>query len=134
LSGTQAVAVEQVWLVPSHWRLQQSVATVHDPPGPLQVAVFDTQRAVIVSHACEQHWSFDVHGVSVGAHAVLPPAPAAPALPAAPPPPPWPPFSDRLGSWKEQATIPDTASAAPRRIVDENPLDRPRSLMSMLMF
>jgi hypothetical protein len=37
LSATQLVALAQRWLVVSHWRLQQSVATWHELPGPPQV-------------------------------------------------------------------------------------------------
>src|SRR5215471_6768832 len=87
LSATQLDAVEQVPFVVSHWRLQQSVATAHELPGPEQVATEGLQVCITGSHAFEQHCVFDVQAVPTVLHTTLaPPVPGVPPCPPAPPP------------------------------------------------
>jgi hypothetical protein len=80
LSAVQLVALLQTPRAVSHWRLQQSVATAHELPAPLQVVTDEAQVLAFGSHACEQHWAFDAHA-----------APATVQTTPAPPPPPVPP-------------------------------------------
>jgi len=94
LSATHAGADEQRCLVVSHCRLQQSVATAHELPRPLQIETFDLHFAVTGSHACEQHCVSAVHASPTIVHTTpLPPNPGVPAsadapVPLVPPPPP----------------------------------------------
>jgi len=60
--------------------LQQSVATAHELPAPLQVVTDEAQVLATGSHDCEQHWAFDAHA-----------APATVQMTPVPPPPPAPP-------------------------------------------
>ena len=86
LSATQLDAVEQIPFVVSHWRLQQSVATAHELPGPEQVATDGLHIPVTGSHAFEQHCAFEVHAAPVVLHTTLaPPVPGVPPCPPAPP-------------------------------------------------
>jgi len=80
LSAVQFVAVEQRWVVVLHCRLQQSVASAHELPGPLQVVIEDAHFDVTGSHAFEQHCPSDVQA-SPGTTqtTLLPPAPGEPA-------------------------------------------------------
>jgi len=87
LSATQLDAVEQVPFVVSHWRLQQSVATAHELPGPEQVATDALHVPITGSHAFEQHCAFEVHAVPVVLHTTLAP-PVPDVVPPCPPPPP----------------------------------------------
>jgi hypothetical protein len=61
LSAVQLVAVVHLPVVVSHCRLQQSVEAPQGLPAPAQVVTVDTQVCDVVSHACEQHWAFEVH-------------------------------------------------------------------------
>ncbi|MES1207490.1 MAG: hypothetical protein ABUS79_16260 [Pseudomonadota bacterium] len=79
-SGVHALAVEQTPRVVSHCRLQQSVATPHELPGPLHVATDDPQVRATGSQACEQHCA-----------SLLQVAPATVQMMLFPPPPPPPP-------------------------------------------
>jgi hypothetical protein len=93
LSATQLVAVEHTWLVVSHWRLQQSVATAHELPGPLQIDTDDVHFAETGSQTFEQHCPSDVQASPATVHTTfIPPMPGDPEAPAAPvavvPPPP----------------------------------------------
>ncbi len=85
MSAIQLGALLQTPLVVSHWRLQQSVATPHELPDPLQVVTDDAQVCATGSQDCEQHCAFDVQA----APATLQMAPSPPVLPA----PPWPPVA-----------------------------------------
>ena len=106
LSATHAVADEQRCVVVSHCRLQQSVATAHELPRPLQIETFDLHFDVTGSHECEQHCASPVHASPAIVHMTpLPPNPgvpasaAAPAVPLVPPPPPLaPPLVEQLDS------------------------------------
>jgi hypothetical protein len=80
LSAVQLVALVQTPRAVSHCRLQQSVATAHELPAPLQVVTDEAQVLATGSHDCEQHWVFDAHA-----------APATVQMTPAPPPPPVPP-------------------------------------------
>jgi hypothetical protein len=60
LSATQVVAVAQTrWAV--HWRLQQSVFTAHEIPGPAQVVTEELQVLATGSQASEQQSLLAVH-------------------------------------------------------------------------
>ena len=78
-SAVQAVAVEQTPRLVSHCRLQQSVATPHELPGPLQVPTEEPHVCATGSQACEQHCA-----------SVLQVAPATVQMTPLPPPPPAP--------------------------------------------
>jgi hypothetical protein len=47
LSATQLAALAQTPLDVSHWRLQQSVGTPHEPPGGEQVTTDDVQVCIV---------------------------------------------------------------------------------------
>jgi hypothetical protein len=87
LSAVQLVALLQTPRLVSHWRLQQSVATAHELPGPLQLATDDMHFLATGSHAFEQHWLSEVQAASVTVQTTF--APAVPGRPV-PPFPPWP--------------------------------------------
>jgi hypothetical protein len=78
-SAVHAAAVEQTPRLVSHCRLQQSVATPHELPGPLQVATDEPQVCATGSQACEQHCA-----------SLLQVAPATVQMTWLPPPPPAP--------------------------------------------
>lgn len=82
MSAVQLGALLQTPLVVSHWRLQQSVATPHELPGPLQVVTDDAQVFATGSQDCEQHWAFDAQATP----ATVQMTPTPPVSPA----PPWP--------------------------------------------
>jgi len=99
LSAVQLVAVLQTRWAVSHWRLQQSVATAQELPGPMQVETDDVHLWLTSSQAREQHWVSAVHAAPATVQIVpdppvpadppapaLPPVPAEPALPPAPEP------------------------------------------------
>ena len=76
----QLVALLQTPRVVSHWRLQQSVATPHELPGPRQVVTDEAQVPATGSHDCEQHWAFDAQAAPTTVQVT--PAPPAPGDPA----------------------------------------------------
>jgi hypothetical protein len=87
--------------------LQQSVATAHELPAPLQVLTDEVHLDVTGSQDFEQHWPSDVH-VSPDTPQVtfcppIPGVPESPLTPAVPPvpvePPPVPPVA--APSWGE---------------------------------
>jgi hypothetical protein len=61
--------------------LQQSVATAHELPGPLQLATDDRHLCETGSHAFEQHWLSKVQTPSVTVQMTFPPP-----VPGRPPP------------------------------------------------
>ena len=83
LSAVQLVALLQKPRVVSHCRLQQSVATAHELPAPLQLVTEEAQVLATGSHDCEQHCALDVHAAPTTAQ-VTPTPPVSPT-------PPWPP-------------------------------------------
>ena len=96
LSATQLVAVEQTLRDVSHCRLQQSVATAHEPPGPLQVATEDVHFDVVGSQVFEQHWPSDVQAAPGTVQMTPEPPVAVPPEPALPPEPTAPPAAPLL--------------------------------------
>jgi len=76
LSAVQLAALAQA--PPLHWRLQQSVATVHALPAPPHLPTAPLQVLAVGSHKPEQHWLL-----------VLQATPPAVQLPPEPPEPPW---------------------------------------------
>jgi hypothetical protein len=87
LSAVQ-VAVEQTPRAVSHCRLQQSVATAHELPAPLQIETDEAQVFATGSHDLEQHCA----SVAQEAPATVqmtsdPPVPGPPLWPAFPPAP-----------------------------------------------
>jgi hypothetical protein len=89
LSAVQLVAVVHLPVEGSHCRLQQSVEAPHGLPAPEQVVTVDTQVWDDVSHACEQHWAFEVHETfATEQPPVVPPLPVVdvPPPPVIPPP------------------------------------------------
>jgi hypothetical protein len=109
LSATQLEAVEQTPRAVSHWRLQQSVGTAHELPGPLQVATDDAHFIVAGSHDCEQHWPFVVQAAP--ATVQMTPAPPDAELPAAPAEPTVPP--EALAPLAPPAAVPAVPPWAP---------------------
>jgi hypothetical protein len=68
--------------------LQQSVATAHELPAPLQVVTDEAQVLATGSHDCEQHWALDVHAAPATVQTTpVPPPPPVPPCPDAPTPP-----------------------------------------------
>jgi hypothetical protein len=59
-SAVQLAALEQVPFAVSHCRLQQSVATAHELPAPLQLVTDEAQVLATGSQEPEQHWAFVV--------------------------------------------------------------------------
>jgi hypothetical protein len=79
LSAVQLAAVAQTWRAVSHCRLQQSVASAHELPGPLHVVIDDLHCDVAGSHAFEQHCPSDVQASPGTAQTtLLPPPPSGP--------------------------------------------------------
>jgi hypothetical protein len=76
----QLVALLQTPRVVSHWRLQQSVATPHELPGPRQVVTDEAHVFATGSQDCEQHWAFDAQAAP--ATVQVTPAPPVPSDPA----------------------------------------------------
>lgn len=80
-SAVHAAAVEQTPRPVSHCRLQQSVATPHELPGPLQVATDEPQVCATGSQLCEQHCASLLHVAPATVQiTLLPPPPPAPVL------------------------------------------------------
>jgi len=80
-SAVQAVAFEQTPRLVSHCRLQQSVATAHELPAPLQVDTDEPQVCATGSQACEQHCASVVQVSPVTVQTTLvPPPPPLPVL------------------------------------------------------
>jgi hypothetical protein len=92
LSAVQLEALLQVLVAVLHKRLQQSVFTAHELPGPLHLETDEAQVLATGSHDWEQHSAFEVHAVPATVH--LTPTPPPPPVPPAPvtvppfPPPP----------------------------------------------
>jgi hypothetical protein len=55
LSATQLAALAQTPVAVSHWRLQQSVASLQELPGPLHTVTDDLHLPVTGSQTLEQH-------------------------------------------------------------------------------
>src|SRR5262245_55539575 len=89
LSATQLGAVAQTPRAVSHWKLQQSVATAQELPGPMQFVIDDRHFRVAGSQELEQHWLFELQAAPATVQITL--APPVPPIPAAPPPPEIPP-------------------------------------------
>jgi hypothetical protein len=88
LSAVQLPAPLQTPLAVSHCRLQQSVATAHELPDPLQVVTEEAQVCDTGSHDLEQHCALDVQAAAANAQTTfVPPVPGAPACPPPPVPP-----------------------------------------------
>jgi hypothetical protein len=87
LSATQLEAVEQVFFVVSHWRLQQSVATPQELPGPEQVPTDELHVCITGSQLFEQHCPLAVQAVFATPHTTFdPPVPGVPLIPPVPVP------------------------------------------------
>jgi hypothetical protein len=80
-SATHMAAVAHTPRAVSHCRLQQSVATAHELPDPLQVATDALQVLETGSHACEQHCASLLQAAAVTVQMTLfPPLPPVPPL------------------------------------------------------
>jgi hypothetical protein len=88
LSAVQLATLAQTARAMSHCRLQQSVATAHELPGPLHVVTEEAHLCDTGSHDFEQHCAFEVQATAATVHRTFaPPVPGAPACPLAPPVP-----------------------------------------------
>lgn len=80
-SGVQAAADEQTPRPASHCKLQQSVATAHELPGPLQVDTDEPHLCATGSQAWEQHCASLLHVAPATVQmTLLPPPPPEPVL------------------------------------------------------
>ena len=123
MSAVQLPALLQTPRAVSHCRLQQSVATAHELPDPLQIVTDEAQVCDTGSHDFEQHCALEVQAADANVQMTfVPPVPDAPACP--PPVPPVPVLSvltelfPQPGS-ASSATTSKAASAAIEIEVDE---------------
>lgn len=87
MSAVQLPALLQTPRAVSHCRLQQSVATAHELPDPLQVVTDEAQVCDTGSHDCEQHCALVVQAAAATVQTTfVPPVPGVPAPPAPPVP------------------------------------------------
>jgi hypothetical protein len=88
LSAVQLAVLAQTPLLVSHSRLQQSVATAHELPAPLQVLTDEAQVLATGSHDPLQHCAFVVHATPTTPQVTpMPPVSPEPPCPLAPLPP-----------------------------------------------
>src|ERR1022692_250437 len=110
LSAVHAAAAAQTPFVVSHWRLQQSVATAHELPDPLQVVTDEPHLCDTGSHDFEQHWALEVQAAA--ATVQMMPVPPVPGAPACPPPPPVPVWIALIGLLPQPGMASRAAAAA----------------------
>jgi hypothetical protein len=77
LSAVQLVALAQTPAL--HWRLQQSVATVHELPAPAHLPTAPVHVLAAGSHKPEQHWALVLQATPPAVQ--LPPEPPEPEVP-----------------------------------------------------
>jgi hypothetical protein len=124
LSAVQLAAVEHLPAAVSHWRLQQSVATAHELPGPLQVDTDEVQVCETGSHEAEQHWAFALQDAPATVQTTL--APPVPGV--CPPAPPFPVVITLLELFPQPHQTSDVNSAAEASHLSDAPTAIRRSM------